>query len=103
MSAGVGVGIRRQAVDGSVEDGDRLVDAGKVVGVEPFQQAAKLALVELSKTLEQVARLGCRRDDDVAPVMGGFASFEKLELDETVDQLTGRRGADPEAGGKLGH
>ena len=48
---------RGQAVDRSIEDRDRLVDAGELLGIEPAEQPAKLALVELPKTLEEVVRL----------------------------------------------
>src|SRR3954451_14091787 len=99
----VGVGVVCQAVDRWVEDRDRLVDAGELVGIEPPEQSAKLALVELSKTLEEVVRLGRRRDDDMASVAGVFTAFEKIELDETVDELARRRRAEAQSGSELGH
>ena len=61
----------------AVEDLHGPFDDGQLVGVEARQQVAQLAQVELAEALEERLRIGRRRDDDLAAIVGVVVPLEQ--------------------------
>ena len=91
------------SIDGEAEDVDRAADHLELLGVEPAEQLAQLALIELAEPLEQGDGLGRRGDHHLAPVVGVVVATEQAELDQPIGQPARRRRADPQPGSQLGH